>query len=218
MSFLQQSIRDQSLVEWVDLRRWNANFNDLSGQGAVGTPSDVWYGGGGVQFANDDGYISVPDVAAHRNDALSIVVVGEFDRLERPAANPGFLLTRMDGGGNIEWQFGIDDTPQLFFVDTNASATVTRAVDYRGMRSLGLTTTNGGTPIGYGQGLSLGNFSGAADVDANVDMLLYLGNNDDFDRSMLNPMHAALLFNRPLDEEEMAVLHGELMALPGGEH
>jgi hypothetical protein len=218
-SFLSQSIRAQDLILWIDLRRFNANFLDLSSYGNdVAVISNAFWSGGGMQFTPDDGYLRVTNSASLQDATiLSCMVVGHFNNTERTAASESVLISKDDALGGIEWQFGLDNTPRLTLTDS--MGTVTCAATWGGARSLGFTIASfGNTPIGYMNGLSLGNFSGSIDLLVPPDGNLFLGNRGDVGRSMRNPGQAWCLWNRQLDATEMSIAHGELMSLAGGEH
>lgn len=218
-SFIQQCIRDGSLDRWFSFRRWNKTYSDLSGNGYnLTTTSNLWFGGGGIQFARDNGYASGVSTGLTGRTSQSIVILGEFQQIERIAASPSYALA-LEDAGDIGWRVGFDDTPRIFFEDNAVAATRTLAFNYTANRVIGITMTNGGTPIGYADGYSEGNFSGTVTIGgespANV---LYVGNRRAADRSMYNPIQDVLLFNDVLTAAENLTLSRELMRMPGGDH
>lgn len=216
-SFLQQSIRDGSLVLWHDYRRWNHSFADLSGQGNdASTISNAWWGGGGVQFARDNGYIQVADSAELQLTAGTIVVLASFDNAERIGGQYSILVSKRDVAG-INYAFEYDGANTRFnFRDSNNNLR-TLVHDLCGDLSVAVSFSNGGTPQGYANGIALGAYSNTVTI-ATDDAQLDIGNRYLFNRSMLNPLLGVLIFNDILDASEVAQVHGELAALPGGEH
>lgn len=217
-SFLSQSIRAQDLVLWIDLRRWNQTFLDLSSYGNDGTPANLHFGGGGAQFDANNGVISVTDAASLRSTAITLMALGPFDRLER-AGVESYLLSRIDSGTPLaDWSLAIDNTPRLMFHYDQVGVILNRTLnyDYRGNRCLAVTATDGATPIGYADGVSIGNFSGNVNLNAPAGIDVDLGNTDSTNLSQLNPGWAYLVWNRVLTATEISVAYGELMALPGG--
>lgn len=79
-----------------------------------------------------------------------------------------------------------------------------------GARSLGVSFTHGKTPIGYKDGLSIGNFSGVVNVVAGTEAV-EIGNIINLNRNR-SPLSAVLLANRILTPTEMAAVHAELLA------
>jgi hypothetical protein len=215
MSSLIASLkREGALVLYHDYRKGKATFADLSGNGNDGTPSNVIGAGGGIKFNDSNGYIQVADSPELQGDAWTLVFVGSFDRLERPVATNSRILSKRDAGG-AQYMWIMSDVPDLRIYD--GSLTRTLVADYRGARSLGITLEDGETPAGYADGLFVGNYGGTVTVAAD-DAPLFVGNFHSATRSMLNPAHGALIFNRILTAKEMAAVHGELMSMPGGEH
>lgn len=213
-SFLEQSKRDGSLVLWHDYRRWNQTFLDLSGQGNdAAAMANLWWGGGGVQFNDSNGYIQVADAAELQFTLGTVVALGEFTRLEG-GGNDTRLLSKRDAGGT-QFEFRLDNTPRLEIYDGTGIRSLNH--DYRGNHYLAIDIEDGEISEGWADGLSIGNFNAACAYSVD-DAPLYIGNYYLFNRSLNNPMWAALIFNDILTSTEHAELFGELMALPGGEH
>ena len=119
------------------------------------------------------------------------------------------------GGGGCNYEFIIDDAPSVLFY--YLSVTRLLAVDWRGARTIAVNISHGAVPDVYIDGLLAGPMNGTSNVVAKS-VPLFVGNWYQFTRSTLNPVQAALVFNRQLTATEHAALHGELMAMPGGEH
>jgi hypothetical protein len=215
-SFLQQSIRDGSLVGWWDLRRWNQTFLDLSGQGnGASATSNIWWGGGGVQFADANGYIQVADAAELQGTTWTLVALGDWTRLESGGgAASGRLVSKRDAGGT-QYEWYLDNTPQMRLSD--GAVTRLLALDYRGKRLLATSFTSGATPVVYLDGLLEGSMNDTVTITAN-DAPLYIGNWYLATLATYNIIQSVLIFNDQLTATEHAQLFGELMALPGGEH
>lgn len=205
-TLIQQLIRDGDLVLYHDYR--SGSFHDWSEQGNdAAVTSNVWYGGGGIQFADANGYIQVTDAAELQLTEGSMMVVGDFANLERPAAEQGRLVAKRDvGGTNYDWR--IDDTPRFLLYDGAVSRILN--ADYRGSKSVGVDFDGGGIPNGYLNGVFAGAYTGAVTITAD-DAPVFIGNFYGVTRSALNPFWAVLIVNRILTATEWAQLHQELL-------
>ena len=208
-SFLQQSIRDGSLVLWH--RYDQGTLIDWSGQGNGGTPADLWYDGGGLRFSDPDGVVTVPDASELQLTEGSIFILGDFMALER-TPNESVFVSKEDGGG-INYEFDLDATPRFLFADGVATRVLN--TDYRGSKSVAVTFEDGETPIGYVDGLSVGTFNGSVTITTD-DADLKIGNRYPKTRSVYNPIWNVCIWNDILDGAEIAEAHGELVELARG--
>lgn len=147
--------------------------------------------------------VTVADAASLRLTAGSIIAVSE--RGFTSQVNYETLAHKW--GANIGYQLYLGAGIVIFRGDATIRTITTNIL---GKRSVGVAFTSGGTPIGYADGLSLGNFSGTVTVttgaaDAQV------GNISNSQRCQ-SPLSAVLLANRILTPTEMAACHAELLA------
>jgi len=200
-SLIEELKRDGSLVLW---HRYNIGSRlDRSGQGNDGTLSaGCFWDGGGLSFAANTDEVTVADVAGLRLTTGSIVVAGEF--MSQTATE--YLLAHDNAGSG--YSLGLNAT-QLLFTGDGVARTI--AATLTGCRSLGATFETGNTPIGYTNGLSIGNFSGSVTVTG-ASVATEIGNWANSGRCK-SALHQAILVNRILTPTEMATLHGELMEL-----
>jgi hypothetical protein len=212
-SFLQQSIRDGSLVLWHDYRRWNQTFLDLSGQGNDGVASGaVTWEGGGIKFGST-GVLTVADAPELKLTAGTLVSLGDFTNLDNTA--PGRLIGKRSGA-DVNYEMRIDGSPiEVSFYD--GVAVSTQATDYRGRNSIACSFSNGAPTPWYFNGVLVGTPAQVSTVTVNA-TAVYIGNALGAGNNILNALWAALIFNRALTATEHATIFGELMALPGGEH
>jgi len=205
---LKQLIDEGVLVLWHDYRQ--GTLADLSGNGNDGSFSNAWWGGGGAQFQDPDGYIVVADAAELQLTAGTFVVLGEFTQLERTTGQSRLISKRDAGGTNYE--FRLSGTPTIEIFDGANIRSI--AADYRGYKTISASFTNGATPEAYLNGLDIGAMNDVVAISTD-DAPVFIGNLYQFTRSTYNIIQAALIFNIILDADEIAQVHGELVrAIP----
>lgn len=205
MSFLQKSIEDGSLVFWHDYRDFNGTFDDLSGNGNDGTPSNVEFRGGGVQIQDTTGVITVSDAPSLQFTSFSFVILGVFNKLETGTRR--WFFSKEDGGGT-QFDVRMRDTPNIGVHDGTSEQTID--IDYRGHTCIAGTCGSGEAWSLYFEGIYQG-VAGGASTFTTDDADLLLLNRDNLDLPARNVVWALLLFNRKLTELEHSALYGELM-------
>jgi len=201
-SFLLDLKAEGALALWHDYRRGDAQ--DMSGNGndgvlGAGVALDRW----GAEFTSVSGLITVADSASLQLTALTIAVFGTFPNITAG----GRLVSKRDGGGN-NYEFGTNSTTSLFYFDS-ASASRTISASPIGRKYLAVSATNGAIPVGYRDGISVGNFSGTATITVNDAPLIVGGL---YTGGLRHPSHigAVVIANRILTATEHAKLYGEL--------
>lgn len=194
-------IRSGVVVLLHDYRSGSAQ--DWSGQGNVGTLSaGCKFTGpsGALRFPATTDEVTVADVAALRLTTFSVVVV--IDCTSQTATE--YLVSHDSAGSG--YSLGLNAT-QLLLTGDGVARTI--AATLTGARSLGATCASGGTPIGYKDGLSLGNFSGAVTVTGAA-VATEIGNWNNSGQCK-SAEKALLIANRILTPTEMAAVHAELV-------
>lgn len=203
MNLIQQSIRDGSLVLYHDYRLGHAQ--DLSNNNNHGVFDRTVLQRGGVRFLNAGSEILVADSPELRLTAGSIVAlsVTGFSR-QRP--NGAFIHKRVGVSSNYYFFYNTTSTTLALYDGTN-SRTIVKSI--QGYKTVACSFTNGATPVGYLDGLSIGNFSGAVNVIPN-NHPVEMGNYGASINSA-STFSAIMLFNRVLTAAEHALVYEELM-------
>ena len=211
-SIIKEKILSGELVLYHDYRF--GTYADLSknDNGAI-VKSNISPDSRGTRFRNNDGYIQVNDSPELQGDEWTLFAIGNFLRLERASdATSGRIISKRDAGGT-QFEWILDNQPRMLLYDGTATKTI--SLNYIGARSLGIIFKSTEIPIGYKNGLKVGDFDGSVTITVN-DAPIYIGNWYSASRSILNIIQAILMFNKKLDGHEMARLHGELMEIDPG--
>lgn len=195
-----QLIREGALVLWH--RYTDGTCYDWSGNGNVGTPSAgcSWEGGGLIPGAITD-EVTVVDAASLQLTAFTLFFSGQF----RSQTTTELLISKRSGASS-NYFFRLTAGNMGLYDGTNVRE---RPCDVVGARSIAVINVHGGTPIGYVNGLSVGNFSGTLNVIANAHPV-EIGNYNNL-YPLRSPIHHALICNRILTATEIAAVHGELV-------
>lgn len=159
--------------------------------------------GGPWVFPNTTDEVTVADAASLRLTAGSIVAYSEHGF----TSQTDYQILASKRGATVNYNCGINAAGLYMFDGTSIR---TRSATIVGARSCGMSFSHGGTPVGYVNGASVGNFSGAVNVVANNDPL-YLGNYNNV-YNLRSPLSAVLLANRVLTATEHAAVYAELAA------
>lgn len=190
-------------------------FYDFSGNGnEPDLISNVTFEQGGIRFNDSNGYIRVADSAELQiNLQMSVIVNAKFPETDRTGAGSGArLISKRDGTGN-NYEFITSDTggTQGIYVYTGGTV-ADKFVQYTGSRTVGFTCYDDVAPVGYVDGLSIGDLDAAVDLTSD-DAPLFIGNWYSATRSTYCVMYGFMIVRRILTETEMAQVHGELEGL-----
>jgi len=201
---ISELIRTNSIAEIWDPRsgHWNGLVNGLDGTPSAGMRQTG--PGGSWVLPNVTDEVTVADDPLLRLDAGSIVFVCEHGFTSQVATE--YLLAHDVAGSG--YSLGVNAT-QLVFTGNGVARTLVTSV--LGKRGLGASWATGGTPIGYSDGLSLGNFSGVVTVTGSA-TTTELGNWNNSGQ-LKSPASAVLIANRILTETEHTAVFAELLAM-----
>jgi len=200
-STLSNLIRENVVVCFIDARS-----GDLTDRGSLrlnnGVPSSgCRWSGRALTFPANTDEVTVADSASLAVTNMSIVMLGRF----QSQITTEYLVSKRSGG-NTHFQFSLYAANLGFYDGVNARNVT---ADVRGKRGVGVTCQSGGTPIGYVDGISVGNFSGVSTITADA-VALEIGNWADVARC-LSPLEAVVMVNRVLTATEMAAVHSDLV-------
>lgn len=203
MGIIQELLLEGVIVLWHDYRA--GHCLDLSPNNNDGTPSaNILFEGFDLRFPVATEEVTVADSAELQLTAGSIIAIGRFRR--QIAAGGGLVAKRVGAASNYYLYM---TTTSMGMYDGTVARTL--AMDISGARMLGATFTDGGTPIGYMDGLSRGNLSGAIDVIVNNNPI-EIGNYANGGQ-IQSPLSSVMIINRILTAAEMAQLYAELANL-----
>lgn len=197
---LTRLVEEGSLRLYHDYR--SGRTFDFSGQGNSGVASaGAVFTKRGAKFNATTDEVTVTDSASLRVGSGTIFVLGDFVSQE---TNEG-LVGRSNGSTCLFW-FYYDAAFIRFNDNVNLRS---RSATVVGKKSLAITWTSGGTPVGYADGISLGNFSGTSTPAVTAGTVLEIGNvlNNNRNRSQIR---AVVICARALTESEVARLHAQL--------
>jgi len=194
-----------ALVMFHDYR--NRNFNDLSGNSNDGTPTDVAFTGQGINYPASTSDVSVADSSELQLTAGTLIVFNKQGFTKH--VNLPRLISKRDGGGT-NWDWFLSGTTDLGFFDGASSRTLT--TNFAGKKYVAINFTNGGTPEGFSDGVSDGNYSGTVSISTD-NAAVTIGNISVTSGSLLQSLSSALIVNRVLTATEHSQLYGELMAI-----
>lgn len=202
-SFLLELKEAGDLALWHDYR--SGDTLDRSGNGNDGVASStVAFGRSGAEFTDGSAMITVADALSLQSTTLTLVVFGAF---AQQALNQ-YLLQKRDAGGN-SYAFGISPGGGVVFFNAPVGGTRITAQAVEGYNYLSVSTSPGGVPRFYRDGLSIADFSGTATVVAD-DAPLIIGNDFTGGNQTEDPIGAVAIINRILTDTEHAKLYGEL--------
>jgi hypothetical protein len=210
-NLIQSMIRDLSLVGWYDFRA--GHVQDIGPWGNHGSIQGncVWEGDG-LRFVDNTAYVEVAHHASlNLTDATMVLLKPKMrNHALAASAHNVYILNKRVGGAGTQWNFYLSATNRLLLND----GVVTRwspVIYYDDERYVALSLAGGGgTAIGYREGLSVGNFSGANTLPINTHNLrISIPNADTYDGTI----QSAMIINRVLTAAEHAVLYQELAEL-----
>jgi hypothetical protein len=178
----------------------SGTLRDWSGNGNHGTASvgSTWTKKG-AKFRADTDEITVIDSASLQVSTMSVIILGDF------TSNSDEYIFNKRGGGLTHFQFYTYTSGLVFFDGTHARTLVT---SISGKRCMGLSCVSGSTAIGYLNGVSIGSFSGASTIVAEIPNL-EIGNWADMARCR-SRIDAAVLISRDLTATEHAKVYAQL--------
>lgn len=201
-NFIAGLVGAGSVALYHDYR--SGTYVDLSGNGNDGSPGagSTWQERGLKMVAASA--VTVADAASLQLTAGSIVICSPFITV---SADQRFVYKRDAGGTNYD--FFHDSAGNLSFYDGTNTRTLSLAIG--GYQTLGVNFSNGDTPEGFANGLSVGNFDNTVAVSVD-DAPLRIGN-DHADASYLqSPIWAVLVMNVELTATQHAQVYTELMS------
>lgn len=180
----------------LDFRQ--GHYDDLSGNGNVVTVGNTPLQTGFVQQnSGSTDYLSIADSASIKGTTQTILFYGEF--------NDQTASTRMASKSG-QFTIGVSAAGLIYFNDVTNTRTVAGTI--AGKRCFAVSYASGGTPIGYLDGISIGNFSGTATTPQSANALTLCSSSPS-----LQARHKAfMIFTRVLTATEIAQVYAELCA------
>lgn len=199
--------RPSNLV--LDHRYFLGTFKDFSGNSNDGVPTGMHFEkhpDTHVKFSGTD-LITVADSTELQSTLQSIIIYGDAGFAE-DSGGIDFMVSKGDIGGTM-YQFRIQSSNSIAFRDGTNTRTLTVNQDVNTV-SLGVTFTDGGTPVGYKNGAFAGNFSGTVAIGAD-DADIIIGNIYSGGSPFYNPIKGVLIYDVILTAAEMAQAHAWIM-------
>jgi hypothetical protein len=207
MGQIQDLIDEGVLVLYHDYRA--GHMLDLSGNGNDGVPTNVTWGGGGVQFVANTSVITVADSPELQSTTGTLVV------LTKPIPiQPSFgrMIAKEDAGGRM-YDWFLSAVPYVGVQDTPANTRTTN-IAVPGAKYIAMNYTTGAAPDGYVDGLFSGAYNLAVTITAdNADIVIGNAYIPTASGRFPGVMLAAMIVNRPLTATEHAQLYAELESL-----
>lgn len=210
-SFIQQSIRDGSLVLYHDYRLGHAR--DLSSYGNHGTPSgDCWFSKDGF----NNRYLGTGAILVNHSASINIstfTAVG-FMASGRVVKGRSVLpqLARKQDGAGLSWSLRFNDLGPTVDLDAAGSAAWVFGRAFSGIRYVGCNLQSGtiATPL-YADGVLADAALSVSPTIALNASALYIANIYLANRGLGTCLSSFLMWNRLLTATEHARLYGELM-------
>jgi hypothetical protein len=200
-SIIQELIEEGVLVLYHDYRA--GHLIDLSGNGNDGVITNEAWQGNGLKRVAANSKITVADSPELQLTALSIIILGDFQQYE----GNKYFIAKVDAGGS-NYGLCMASTTQWGFLDSVPALRTINSAPI-GRSCVAINATNGGTPEGFVNGVSIGNYSGAVTITQdNADLVLgayYTSGNNP--KSIIE---AILICNRVLTATEHSRLYAEL--------
>ncbi len=199
--------RPSNLV--LDHRYFLGTFKDFSGNSNDGVPTGMHFEkhpDTHVKFSGTD-LITVADSTELQSTLQSIIIYGDAGFAES-SGGIDFMVSKGDIGGTM-YQFRIQSSNSIAFRDGTNTRTLTVNQDVNTV-FLGVTFTDGGTPVGYKNGAFAGNFSGTVAIGAD-DADIIIGNIYSGGSPFYNPIKGVLIYDVILTAAEMAQAHAWIM-------
>jgi hypothetical protein len=201
---IQSLIAEGACVGLWDFRSGTAYDWSRSGNSGIFSAGMRQIGPGGPWvFPNTTDEVTVADAASLRLTAGAIVAYSEHGFTSQVSNE--FVLSHRSGAQG--YRLYISNVALSSWMDGTLGVIATSIV---GSHSVGMSFTSGALPVGYKDGLSLGNFSAFGTVTA-VATTTELGNYADSGQ-LRSPLSAVLLANRVLTATEHAAVYAELAA------
>jgi hypothetical protein len=198
MSSIIQTLKAEGVLKlYHDYR--SSEARDLSGNSNDGTYTSTEWANGGLRFGNA-GFVTVSDSAELQLTTGTIIIFGDFD-----AQASRRMLVKKDAGGT-NYDFLMTAATITFYDGTNTRTLTTSIVN---KKYVAVNFANGGTPEGFVDGISVGNFSGTVAISVD-DADVLVGNIVGGSQPFPSTMKAALIVNRVLTATEHAQLYAEL--------
>lgn len=201
---LQELKNEGVLALYHDYR--SGRTNDLSGSGNNGVASSgtIFDKQGALLLRNTD-EVTVVNSASLQLTNMSIIVGADF------TSQSNEYVVSKRGGGFTHFQFYLYPGGLVFYDGVNAR---TLAGTVAGKKCMSMSTISGGTPIGYTDGLLLGNFSGVSTITPS-NPNLEIGNWADIER-VKAVLHYVVMCSRVLTATEHARVYGQLEDMQWG--
>jgi len=201
MGIIQDLIREGVVKCWIDAR--SGHLNDLSENGNDGTPSvGTRWEGHALRFNAVTDEVTVAADASLSLTTGTLITLGRF----RSQTSSEYLIGHL--AGVTGYYLFMDATRLRFGADAGAWSIVTSLPS---SRCIGITFESGQIPIGYVDGLSIGNFNGVATVTAAATVTTF-GNTINVGQT-LSPYESGMIISRISTAAEMAQLYDELANL-----
>lgn len=210
--FLQSLIRDGKVAGWWPFNA--GHVQDLSGNNNHGTINgNCYFESDGLRFVDNTAYVNVPHHTSLNLTNVTMVLLKPEQRSSQVSS--GGLqcawLSKWSGGGGSPWYVYFGDYRLKLYDGTATRITGASYDDDERYTALSLAAAGGGTAIGYREGVSIGNFSGASTLAVNT-RNLRIG----WTTAAVNydgTIQSVMLLNVALTESEHALLYADLIEL-----
>jgi hypothetical protein len=200
-SIIQDLITEGACVLYSDYRSGSV-WDFAKGYWHVSTMTDCHFNGAGVQFLST-GKISITDnIHTLELTTGTIVVLGKFDNVDS-----GTMVHKEDGGGR-NYKFGFTSSTELFF--RGSAADIAALTISAGKSCHAVSFTSGSDPVGYTDGIYVGDYDNAITVATNDAPLLIGHEFESVEGIQGCTISAVIICNRVLTATEHAQVYGEL--------
>jgi len=200
---IQELLREGVVVGWWDAR--SGHLNDLGPNGNNGVMSaGCFWEGFSLRFPTNADEVTVVNSASLQITTVTLVVFGRFNL--NAVAYESLIAKRLVGASQFDFH-GRSDRISLY----DGTTQIHLVTPTTGARCLACSFTHGGTPVGYVNGLSRGNFVGTQNIIVN-NHPVEIGNLSNA-RRLESPLDGALVISRVLTAAEHAQLYDELANL-----
>lgn len=200
-SIIQDLITEGACVLYSDYRSGSV-YDYAKGTRHPSTMTDCHFNGAGVQFLSS-GKISITD-SLHTLELTTgtIIVFGKFDNVDS-----GTLVHKEDGGGR-NYKFGFTSSTELFFKGRYSSGSALTIS--AGKSCHAVSFISGSDPVGYTDGIYVGDYDNAITVATNDAPLLIGHEFESVEGIQGCTISAVIICNRVLTATEHAQVYGEL--------
>jgi hypothetical protein len=198
---LQELKTEGVLALYHDYR--SVRLVDYSGNGNNGTaPAGAFFTKAAVNLNNLTTAMTIADNGTLRLGTLSVIVLADF--VSQRSSEILYAVSVFAGSARM-W-FYMAATPTLNLFDGTSSRTL--SINIVGKKCVSMSVQSGQIPLGYADGIFIGNFSGTLTPPVGAS-LIEIGNTN-FANSIKSTLKAVVVVSRVLTATEHARVYGQL--------